>query len=98
MQIQFYRRGEGSEQLAVGAFPYTRPRWLALLFEVLDGKYALTVDGRTVEWPQPRGERVQKSGVHVALWTTKQLQDVVAIDDVKVWEALPKEEEEKKRR
>jgi hypothetical protein len=27
------------------------------------------------------------------LWTTKKLSNVVAIDDVKVWEALPKEED-----
>ena len=98
MQIQFYKREEGSEQLAVGAFPYTKPRWLALLFELLEGKYALTVDGRTIEYEQIADGKVQKASVHVLLWTTRELQDVVAIDDVAVWEALPKDEEEEKDR
>ncbi|MEW6359935.1 MAG: hypothetical protein AB1696_26595 [Planctomycetota bacterium] len=96
MRLQFYKRGEGSEQLAVGAFPYTKRKWVALLFEVFEDKYALTVEGRTIKWVQVGDEKRQKSEVHVALWTTKELQDVVAIDDVSVWEALPKDEEEEK--
>ena len=75
---------------------YAKRRWVALLFEVLDGKYAFTADGRTVEWERTDGETSQESTVGVRVFAMKQLQDVVAIDDVKVWEALSLDEEDGK--
>ena len=77
---------------------YAKRRWVALLFEALDGKYAFTADGRTVEWEQTGGEKSQKSSVGVRVFAMKQLQDVIAIDDVKVWEALPKGAENRKKK
>ena len=98
MFIQLWNKEMGEERLAKKAFPYTRARPVNLLFEAFEGKFVFTADGRTVEWEQIGGEKAKKFGVLVILWTHKQLQDVVAMDDVKVWEALPKEQEEKNRK
>lgn len=96
MAIQLHKRGQKPEQLVVGAFPYTKQRWINLVFEVLEGKYALTVDGRTIVYEEAGAARAPKSGVSLVLWTAKELQGPVVIDDVAVWEALQKDEEEEK--
>jgi hypothetical protein len=91
--LQFWNPETRPDRLVVQAFPYTKPRWIHLVFEVLEGRFALTADGRTILWRQLPIARIQRSGVELLLWTTKKLSNVVAIDDVKVWEALPKEED-----
>jgi hypothetical protein len=93
MYIQFWNSETGGDRLVVEGFPYTRTRWIHVVFEVLDGHFALTADGRTLSWRQLPIARIKRSKVQLLLWTAKPFSNVVAIDDVKVWEALPKEED-----
>lgn len=79
---------------AKSPFPYRKPGWINVLFEAMGSRYALTVNGQTITCDFPRGEGVRLSAIWILPF--KKESQVVAIDDVKVWEALPKDEEPEK--
>ena len=83
----------GQVNVALNPLPYQKPRWITVLFEILDRKYALTVDGKTITYEAPNPEPSPESKLMIVL--SKPDEDIFAIDDVKVWEALPLDEDEK---
>ncbi|MEW6355615.1 MAG: hypothetical protein AB1696_04760 [Planctomycetota bacterium] len=85
---------EQHKALVLSPLVYRKPRWLNVTFEVLGSRYALTVDGTTTVCDFPASGRRQATFFAVGM--NKKSDDVFAIDDVKVWEALPKDEEPEK--
>ncbi|MEW6356145.1 MAG: hypothetical protein AB1696_07475 [Planctomycetota bacterium] len=78
--------------LAKGPLVYAKPRWLDVIFELYTNKYALTVDGKTMRGEVPPGEGIQRNTF--LLTVPNPNGELFAIDDVKVYEALPKDEGE----
>ena len=69
---------------------------IPVLFEAIDGKFAVTVLGQTA---------VHDSGIAETIFTKMRISFyppsapmLIGLDDVKVWEAVPKDEDEKKRK
>ncbi|MEW6359336.1 MAG: hypothetical protein AB1696_23575 [Planctomycetota bacterium] len=84
-----------NKKVSLGHLLYAKPRWVSVLFEAIEGNYALTVDGRTVRWEQVPYEKSERSLIQIIPGKPAS-NEVLAIDDVKVWEALPKDEGEDK--
>ncbi|MEW6360427.1 MAG: hypothetical protein AB1696_29120 [Planctomycetota bacterium] len=93
--IQSWSHEEGVKKLALGALSYTKPRWVLTVFEAFQGNYALTVDGKTARWEQVPYEKIEWKFIHVQP-EKPDSNDLLAVDDVKVYEALPKDEGEEK--
>ena len=87
-------KDEGNADIAVTPFPYKKKRTVVLLFEVLDGQFALTVDTKCVKF-NSEIQTVNESG-YIRLELRQAQPNVLAIDYVKLWEALPKDESKKK--
>ncbi|MEW6358456.1 MAG: hypothetical protein AB1696_19135 [Planctomycetota bacterium] len=83
---------EGVRVHATSPFSFRKSSWINVIFEKLGPRYALTVGDRTITYNLSPGEEVKVS----QLWfmPIKKTSDIFAIDDVKVYEALPKDEGE----
>ena len=97
-QFAIYVGGEGGTRKALALSPlvYRKPRWLEVAFEVIGSRYALTVDGRTIVCDFPNPDRGDATAFAIGM--NKKPDDVFAIDDVKVHEALPKDEDRKNKK
>ncbi|MEW6360472.1 MAG: hypothetical protein AB1696_29345 [Planctomycetota bacterium] len=78
--------------LAQSPLSYKKPRWVHVIFEMAGTKYALTVDGKTITCDYAAQDERNIQSIYIAPGKTLKGQ-FLAIDDVKVWEALPKDEE-----
>lgn len=87
--------GTRSYYLSQVPLPYNRPRWLQVVFEMLGTRYALTVDGKTVTAEAPAQNERSIRSIYIAPGYNVEGQ-FLSIDDVKVYEALPKDEDEDK--
>ncbi|MEW6358268.1 MAG: hypothetical protein AB1696_18180 [Planctomycetota bacterium] len=79
-----------NDSVAVGPLSYQKPRWVQAAYEMIAGRYALTVDGKTIQWEQVPYEKGKRGVIKVFVWQS--VEELAAIDDVKVYEALPKDE------
>ncbi|MEW6358090.1 MAG: hypothetical protein AB1696_17275 [Planctomycetota bacterium] len=79
---------------ARSAFTYNKPRWLDVVIEMFGNQYAVTVDGKTLRGDVPPYEPVQRNAFFIGLSNPQG--ELFVFDDVKVWEALPKDEGEDK--
>ena len=82
------------EDLATLSFPYQRPMWCHVLLEVLGSDIAVTIRGKTMKASNPIEDALPtKASVFINIQMPTN--DLFAIDDVKVWEALPRDGGEK---
>ncbi|MEW6360183.1 MAG: hypothetical protein AB1696_27865 [Planctomycetota bacterium] len=78
----------GMVEVAMAPFPYPEARWIDVLYEVSGSSYALTVDDQTVTCDMPfSGER---SLTKIVIRPEQKTSSRLMVDDIKVWEALPK--------
>ncbi|MEW6358729.1 MAG: hypothetical protein AB1696_20505 [Planctomycetota bacterium] len=82
------------DAVAVLPFVYKKQRWCDVIVEKLGKAVNVAVDGRTLKAEVPSMDDSPCDAFTVILHRTEK--DVFAIDDVKVWEALPKDEEDEK--
>ena len=63
-----------------------------MIFELYAAAYALTVDDKMIQGDVPPGEAVQRNTLSLMVGNPNG--ELFAIDDVKVYEALPKDEQD----
>ncbi|MFZ5501397.1 MAG: hypothetical protein ACOY58_05750 [Candidatus Micrarchaeota archaeon] len=100
-QTMFLRYVVGKEEYVnwgTKPLPYVKPRWLTVCYEMIGNRVALTVDGRTITYEAPTLEagKVRSLDRLAISVSGKTSGEAFAIDDVKVHEALPKDEGEDK--
>ena len=84
----------GVEEYAVSPLPLRKPKWLSVVYETIGSQHALSVDGRTITCERSKPENLKCGEVYIGV--NKKTSDIAAIDDVKVYEALPKDEDDDK--
>ncbi|MEW6357846.1 MAG: hypothetical protein AB1696_16045 [Planctomycetota bacterium] len=92
--IVTYESGIGVKRQTESSISYSKPGWLNVTFEKLGPAHSLTVGGKRVTLNLPEADETEKSNMTVT--HLKKNSDLFAIDDVKVYEALPKDEGEEK--
>ncbi|MEW6356521.1 MAG: hypothetical protein AB1696_09355 [Planctomycetota bacterium] len=93
VSIVTYYPGDTREHTPT-SIPYRKPTWLEVVFEKLENKYALTVAGKTMTYELPEADPTGKSSV--LFCKSANNDELFAIDNVKIYEALPKDEGEDK--
>ena len=87
--------GPGKVSFTMRPFSGASSAWVPILFETLDGRYAITVDKDMITREGGPVPPVAKSVFRIDLQKSG---GRFAIDDVKVWEAVPVSGEEKARK
>ncbi|MEW6357922.1 MAG: hypothetical protein AB1696_16430 [Planctomycetota bacterium] len=79
-----------TQDIAPKVFTYPKARWMTLILERLARDYAFTLDGKTIRYQVEDGDIPPYDRLRITLYNFAI--GPCAIDDVKVWEALPKDE------
>jgi len=88
LSLETWSKETGLAEVAMAPFPYPKARWVDVLYEIAGPRYALTVDGQTITCDMPfSGERKINK---VAIRPEQKTSELFIVDDVRVWEALPK--------